>query len=57
MGMNAFDPNTQETETGGALLVQGQLGIQSEYQASQGYGERSCQNKTEKKTTKPTKYQ
>jgi hypothetical protein len=33
----AFNPSTQETEAGGSLWVQGQLGLQSEFQDSQGY--------------------
>jgi hypothetical protein len=31
----AFDPSTQEAETGGSLRVQGQPGLQSELQATQ----------------------
>ena len=41
----AFNPSTRETEAGGSLRVQDQLGLQSEFQNSQGT-EKPCLKKT-----------
>ena len=38
----AFNPSTQDAEAGGFLCVQGQSGLQSEFQDSQGYTEKLC---------------
>jgi hypothetical protein len=38
---HAFNPSTQEAEAGGSLN-QGQPGLQSEFQDSQGYTENLC---------------
>jgi hypothetical protein len=35
--MHGFNPSTLEAEAGGPLLIRGQLGLQSEFQESQGY--------------------
>ena len=44
---HAFNPSTQATEAGGSLGVQGQPGLQSEFQNSLGCAERlSKKNKT-----------
>jgi hypothetical protein len=45
--VHAFNPSTQEAEAGG---VWGQPGLQSEFQDSQGYTERSCLKQTNKQT-------
>jgi hypothetical protein len=39
---------TQEAEAGGSLWVQGQSGLQSEFQDSQGYTEKPCLEKQNK---------
>ena len=36
---HAFNPSTQEAETGRSLNIQGQPGLQREFQVSQGYTE------------------
>jgi hypothetical protein len=51
MVVHAFNPSTWETKAGG-FLSQGQPGLQSEFQDSQGCTEKPClekQNKTSKK--------
>jgi hypothetical protein len=55
---HAFNPNTWEADAGG-FWVQGQPGLQSEFQDSQGYTEKPClktkQNKTKQNKTKQNK--
>ena len=41
----AFNPSTLEAEEDGSLRVQGQPGLQSEFQNSQGYTEKPCLKK------------
>jgi hypothetical protein len=51
MVAHTFNPSTQEAEAGGFLSSK--PGLQSEFQDSQGYTEKSClekQNKTSKQT-------
>jgi hypothetical protein len=43
MGVYPFNTSTQETEAGGSW-VQGQPGLQSKFQDSQGYTEKPCLN-------------
>jgi hypothetical protein len=71
MVAHAFNPSTWDAETGGylRLWVQGQTGLQSEFQDSQGYTEKPCvktkqnktnktkQNKTQHNTTQQNKTQ
>ena len=38
-------PALQEAEAGGSLSVRGQPGVQSEFQDSQGYTEKTCPGK------------
>ena len=46
MVVKSFNPSTQEAEAGGSLWVQGQPGLQSEFQDSQGcYIEKPCLKK------------
>ena len=45
---HAFDPSTQEAEAG-RFWVQGQPGLQSEYQDSQDYAEKPCLEKPKNK--------
>jgi hypothetical protein len=40
-----FNPSTWEEEAGGSLEVQGQPGLQREFQDSQGYTEKPCLEK------------
>ena len=48
MVAHTFNPNTQEAETGGSLLVRGQPGLQSLFQDNQGcYTEKPCLEKPE----------
>jgi hypothetical protein len=53
------NPSTQEAEAGGSLWVQGQSGLQNEFQDSQGYivrpGYKTKQNKTKQNKTKQNK--
>ena len=42
VGDHTFNPNTQEAEAGQSLGVQGQPGLHSEFQDSQGYTETRC---------------
>jgi hypothetical protein len=42
---HAFDPSTLEAEAGGFLWVQGQPGLQSKFQDSQGYIKKPCLQK------------
>jgi hypothetical protein len=44
----AFNPSIWEAETG-RFLVPGQLGLQSEFQDSQGYTEKPCLEKPKEK--------
>jgi hypothetical protein len=37
-----YNPSTREAEAGGFLSLQGQPGLQSEFQDSQGYTEKPC---------------
>ena len=46
---HAFSPSTQEAEAGGALWVQGQPGLQSEFQDSLAYTEKPWLKKPKKK--------
>ena len=43
--VHTFNPSTQEAEAGGSLGVRGQPGLQSEFQDSQGYIEKSSLEK------------
>jgi hypothetical protein len=55
--VHTFNPSTWEAEAGG-FLVQGQSGLQSEFQDSQGYTEKHCLEKTTaKQKTKQTNKQ
>jgi hypothetical protein len=45
MVVHTFNPNSPEAETGNSLLVQGQFGLQSEFQDNQGYTEKPCLKK------------
>ena len=47
MVAHAFNPSTWEAEAGG-FRVQGQPGLQSEFQESQGYKEKPCLEKHQK---------
>jgi hypothetical protein len=49
---HAFNPSTREAEAGGFRL----LGLQSEFQDSQGYTEKPCLKKQKNKTKKIVKY-
>ena len=40
--VHAFNASTQKTEANGSLPVQGQPGLQSEFQDSQGHTEKPC---------------
>jgi hypothetical protein len=46
MMAHAFNPRTQEAETGGSLWVRGQPGLQSEFQDSWSYREKASLRKT-----------
>ena len=50
MVVHAFDPSTQEAEQAD-LWVQGQPGLQSEFQDSQDYTEKPCLEKPKPKQT------
>jgi hypothetical protein len=50
--VHAFNPSTWEAEAGD-FWVQGQPGLQSEFQDSQGYTEKPCLEKQKQKTNKP----
>jgi hypothetical protein len=51
--VHAFNPSTWEAEAGGFLsLKPAWSGLQSEFQDSQGYTEKSCLEKTKKKPKK-----
>ena len=50
----AFNPSTWEAEAG-TFWVEGQPGLESEFQDSQGYTERSCFNKTNKQNNNNNK--
>ena len=55
MVAHTFNPSTWEAGAGESLLSQGQPGLQSEFQDSQGYTEKPYlekQNKTPKQTNK-----
>jgi hypothetical protein len=52
---HAFNLSTWEAEAG-RFLSQGQPGLQSELQDSQGYTEKPCLKKTKKKKKKKKKY-
>jgi hypothetical protein len=59
MVVQAINPNTQEAETGGSVGVRGQPQLQSKFQDSQGYTEKSYlkkqpQNKNKQKFIYPT---
>ena len=45
MRVHAFNPSAQEAEAGRSLRVQGQPGIQSEFQDSLGHIEKRCLKK------------
>jgi hypothetical protein len=50
----AFSLSSPETEAGRSLLVQIQLGLHNEFQASQGYIARPYLKQTNKQTNKQT---
>ena len=50
MVTHAFNPSTWEAEASGSLWDQGQPGLQSEFQDSQGYTEKLCLRKKKKQT-------
>jgi hypothetical protein len=50
---HTFNPSTWEAEAGG---FQGQPGLQSEFQDSQGYTEKPCLEKPKPQTNKKGKY-
>ena len=52
---DAFNLSTQEAEAGRSLWVQGQPGLQIEFQDSQGYTENPYLNKTKQNKTKQNK--
>ena len=54
VGAHAFNPSTWEAEAVD-FWVQGQPGLQSEFQDSQGYTEKPCLEKTKTKTKTKTK--
>jgi hypothetical protein len=43
---HTFNPSTREAEAGRVLSIQGQPGLQREFQDSQGYLKRPCLKKT-----------
>jgi hypothetical protein len=45
MVTHAFNPGTWEAEAGGSLQIRGQPGLQSDFQDSQGYTEKTCVRK------------
>ena len=47
---HSFNPSTKEAEAGRSLWVQGQPGLQSEFQDSQGYTEKPCLEKPNNQT-------
>ena len=47
--MHSFNPSTLEAEAGGSLWVQGQPGLQNEFQNSQGYIAKTWLKKKKKK--------
>lgn len=49
MVVHDFHPSTWEAETDGSPWVQGQRGLHSEFQDSQGYVEKFCLNKKARK--------
>ena len=49
MVIHAFNPSTWEAEAGDLSQGQGQPGLQSEFQESQGYTEKTCLEKPKKK--------
>ena len=49
--VDSFDLSTQEAEAGESLPVRGQPGLQNKFQDSQGYTEKPCLKKTNKKPT------
>jgi hypothetical protein len=46
---HAFNPSNSEAEASGCLRVQGQPGLHKEFQDSQGYTEKPCLEKKEKR--------
>jgi ribosomal protein L33 len=52
---HTYDPSTWEAEAGGFLWVQGQLGLWSKFQGSQGYTEKKNKKQKQKRceTKKP----
>jgi hypothetical protein len=52
---HTFNPSTWEAEAGGFLSFQGQPGLQSEFQDSQGYTEKPCLGKPKNKQNKQKK--
>jgi hypothetical protein len=52
MVTQSFNLSTWEAKAGRSLWVQGQPGLQSEFQDSQGYTEKPCLGKTERKTNR-----
>lgn len=52
MVVHAFNHGIQEAQASGALQIQEQPGLQSQFQASQGYIVRHCLSKTNKKKRK-----
>jgi hypothetical protein len=53
--VHTFNSSTPEAEAGGSLWVQGQPGLQSEFQDSYNYIERPCLEKPDKQQTKNQK--
>jgi hypothetical protein len=49
---HVFNPSTREAQRQADFWVQGQPGLQSEFQDSQGYIEKLCLKKTKNKTKK-----
>ena len=45
----AFNPSIQHSEAGGSLWVRGQSGLQSVFQDSQGYKDKPCLKRQNKK--------
>jgi hypothetical protein len=55
--VHSFNPSTQEAEAGASLSICGQLGVQIEFQDSQGYAEKPSLENKNLKPNKQTKNQ